>query len=304
MRGVLRTAKQFTNSKLSNVETRNFHRRELAALKRQGKAVGIGRPVMPTPPEATKICFEEFLAPILAHMPAGSKMRNSVSSKDVLILLHDNLEDLSAVFRRYVESDGDENSSTGSDEGDSIPNGAMTVSQFGLFARETGFADGNATGGGSQTVSGQGRRRMSIMGQHSSSKVSARDIRQIFSASQNDSEDEAVLRKVREEDDVSHHHQLMSFSEWLESICVRFYYCQFCRRTFLPHSSFVFSGSASSSLATRRRPRVTMKKTTSLAACTTTTASRRPSTWFAKVGRRRPTYEGRRLEGAAEAVIH
>ncbi|EJK68312.1 hypothetical protein THAOC_10520 [Thalassiosira oceanica] len=60
---------------------------------------------------------------------------------------------------------------------------------------------------------------MSVMGQHSSTQVSARDIRQIFSASQNDAEDEAVLQKVNEVDNISHHHQLMSFSEWLESIC-------------------------------------------------------------------------------------
>ncbi|EJK51462.1 hypothetical protein THAOC_29364, partial [Thalassiosira oceanica] len=182
--------------KISILKKITLPRRELAALRRQGKAVGNGRPVMPTPPEATKLCFEEYLSPILANMPAGSKMRNSISTKEVLILLHNNLEDLSAVFRRYVESDGDENSSTSSVvEEDSVPNGAITVSQFELFAQETGFADGNTAGGSTQMITDQGTRKMSVMGQHSSTQVSARDIRQIFSASQNDAEDEAVLQK-------------------------------------------------------------------------------------------------------------
>ena len=89
--------------KISILKKITLPRRELTALRRQGKAAGNGRPVMPTPPEATKLCFEEYLSPILANMPAGSKMRNAVSSKEVLILLHDNLEDLSAVFRRYLD---------------------------------------------------------------------------------------------------------------------------------------------------------------------------------------------------------
>ena len=141
-----------------------------------------------------------------------------------------------------IQSDGDENSSTSLAEEDGVPNGvpngALTASQFELFARETGFADDGVTAkGGTQTISGQGTRRMSIMGQHSSTHVSSRDVRQIFSASQNDAEDEAVLRKVDEVDNISHHHQLMSFSEWLESICVRIFSSVQLASLFIPHCS-------------------------------------------------------------------
>jgi len=164
--------------------------------------------------------YEEYLLPVLEKMPAGKKMREAVGSDSVLILYYDNLENLVKCFEKYTGESGDELSSSDDDSDDlisnsSIPDGSMSIQDFVRFANEGGFLDDVQV----STIKHTGSRRHSIMGQRSSSTISQKDVRQIFSASQHDNEASVTeQKKVRDDDNVSSDQELMIFSEFLESI--------------------------------------------------------------------------------------
>ena len=91
----------------------------------------------------------------------------------------------------------------------------MSIQDFVRFANESGFHDDVQV----STIKHTGSRRHSIMGQRSSSTISQKDVRQIFSASQHDNEASVTeQKKVRDDDNVSSDQELMIFSEFLESI--------------------------------------------------------------------------------------
>jgi hypothetical protein len=55
-------------------------------------------------------------------MPAGTKTRDAIASKEVLILFHDNLDALKRSFDKFAASESE--------------NGTISMSEFSEFARE------------------------------------------------------------------------------------------------------------------------------------------------------------------------
>jgi len=206
--------------KISILKNITLPKRELSKQRRLGKEVSISRANLPTAPRALMMIYEEYLLPVLEKMPAGKKMREAVGSDSVLILYYDNLENLVKCFEKYTGESGDELSSSDDDSDDlisnsSIPDGSMSIQDFVRFANKGGFLDDVQV----STIKHTGSRRHSIMGQRSSSTISQKDVRQIFSASQHDNEASVTeQKKVRDDDNVSSDQELMIFSEFLESI--------------------------------------------------------------------------------------
>jgi hypothetical protein len=168
-------------------------KKEIARLHRQGQHVSNSKRDVPNAPKALKLVYDNHLAPVIAKMPAGSKMRDAIASKDVLILLYDNLEALKTCFDKFSGSESD----------------LISLSEFSLFADRAGFIGGDpqmSLQTSSSCRNGRATERKSpIMGDKPSGGVTQRDIRQICSASQND------------RNDVSQY-ETMTFSEFLEAI--------------------------------------------------------------------------------------
>ena len=169
--------------------------------------------------------YQDFLSPVLEKMPAGSKMRAAIGSDSVLILMYDNLSKLAKCFEKYADEcnhDDDEQLTNDDDLGGgevvarSIPDGSMSIKDFASFTNDAGFVDEVVS---RRKFSDHGRKH-SIMGNRSTSSITQKDVRQIFSASQHDNieANESEQRKVADDDNLSSHQELMIFSEFLEAI--------------------------------------------------------------------------------------
>ncbi|KAK1734866.1 hypothetical protein QTG54_014326 [Skeletonema marinoi] len=156
-------------------------KKEIARLKRQGQHVSNSNRNVPTAPKALELVlvYDQHLAPVIANMPAGAKMRDAVASKEVLILMYDNLESLKACFEKFAQMKSED--------------GSISLSEFSVFAMSAGFC-------GEKTNKGV--------------TVTPKDIRQIFSASKNDRPEEV---EENNGENVSHY-EVMSFSEFVEAI--------------------------------------------------------------------------------------
>ena len=175
-----------------------------ARLKRQGQHIPNSMRNLPSAPKALQMVYDQHLAPVLAVMPAGSKMREAIASKEVLILFHDNLEELKGCFYIFAESESEDET--------------ISLSEFSAFAMKAGFIGGGRRMGLQKSSSFRNKRaaerRHSITGDKTSVGVTPKDIRQIFAASQNDRPEEEV---EQDSEDVSHYEE-MSFSEFVEAI--------------------------------------------------------------------------------------
>ena len=172
--------------------------------------------------------YQDFLSPVLEKMPAGSKMRAAVGSDSVLILMFDNLSKLAKCFEKYADESNhnddeqltnDDDLGRGGEEvvARSIPEGSMSIKDFASFTNDAGFVDEVVVS--RRKFSDHGRKH-SIMGNRSTSSITQKDVRQIFSASQHDNieANESEQRKVADDDNLSSHQELMIFSEFLEAI--------------------------------------------------------------------------------------
>ena len=178
-------------------------------LKRQGQHVSAELRNVPTAPGALEMVYDRHLEPILAKMPAGSKMRDAIASREVLLLYHDNLEALRACFDSFKDSESKD--------------GLIRLNEFSSFSMRSGFFTiGGGGRGGLLTKSSSFKnqrareRKHSITGDKTSTNVCSRDIRQIFSASQNDAKEDDEHVDGEKED--IHHQEVMTFQEWLEAI--------------------------------------------------------------------------------------
>lgn len=151
-------------------------------------------------------------------MPAGSEMRNAVRSKEVLLILHDNMDRLSQAFQLYVV---DEEGSTSDDTTEHHPSdnnegrsytGAITCNQFGRFAADAGFL------GGKEVIRrfsilNIGRKNSIVAKKDGDAKfgITDKDVRQIFAASQHDLDvtEEDNNKAVNDSFDIDHHQELM-----------------------------------------------------------------------------------------------
>ena len=164
---------------------------------------------VPTAPKALELVYDQHLAPVLANMPAGAKMRDAVASKEVLILFYDNVESLKACFEKFAQMKSED--------------GSISLSEFSVFAMSAGFCGGGKRRSrrGLQKSSSfhNGRaseHKHSITGEKTNKGVTVtpKDIRQIFSASKNDRPEEV---EENNGENVSHY-KVMSFSEFVEAI--------------------------------------------------------------------------------------
>ena len=209
--------------KISIYKNVTLPKKELAKLRRAGAQVSIAKANLPSAPKALEMIYAEFLSPVLDNMPAGSKMREALASDSVMLLFFDRLSPLSKVFEKYAE-EPDEEDLESNDELLSnkpktlanIPEGSISIKEFTTFANDCGFVEGAVS---VRRFSNHGRKH-SIMGSRSTSSITQKDVRQIFSASQHDNVEasEAEQQKVEDDDNVSSHMELMIFSEFLEAI--------------------------------------------------------------------------------------
>ncbi len=215
--------KAMTLIKISIYKQITLPKKELAKLRKKGHQVSIAKANLPSAPKALEMIYEQFLSPVLENMPAGSKMREALASDSVMILFFDHLQKLSKVFEKYAE-EPDEEDSEANDELLSnkskalanTPEGSINIKEFSVFANDAGFVYGARE---TRRFSNHGRKH-SIMGSRSTSSITQKDVRQIFSASQHDNVEasEAEQQKVDDDDNVSSHMELMIFSEFLEAV--------------------------------------------------------------------------------------
>ena len=185
-------------------------KKEIARLKRQGQHVSAELRNVPTAPGALEMVYDRHLENILAKMPAGSKMRDAIASREVLLLFHDNLEALRACFDSFKDSESKD--------------GLIRLNEFSSFSMRSGFFAVGGGGGRRALLSKSSsfknqrarERKHSITGDKTSTNVCSRDIRQIFSASQNDAKEDD--EHVNGGDEDIHHQEVMTFQEWLEAI--------------------------------------------------------------------------------------
>ncbi len=130
---------------------------------------------------------------------ARSKMRDAIASKEVLILFHDNLESLESCYDKFVASKSED--------------GSISLPEFSEFAMRAGFIGGGRRVGLQKSSSFRNGRAAERKHSITGDKTCPKDIRQIFSASQNDRPEE-VEQKTG---DVSHY-EVMTFSEFVETI--------------------------------------------------------------------------------------
>lgn len=200
-------------------------KKELLKLRKKGHEVSLMISKLPNAPDALASVYEEYLSPVLEKMPAGSKMRAALASESVMILFYDNLSQLAKGFGVYAgESDHGEAQklAEGSIGLARVPAGAMDVHQFGRFASDVGFVDVvKAENSTTSSIGGRDHsRKHSIMGNRSSSTITQKDVRQIFSASQHDNVEpnESEQKKGDDEESLKDHQELMVFSEFLEAV--------------------------------------------------------------------------------------
>jgi hypothetical protein len=197
---------------------------------------------MPIVPVALDMIYNDHIVPVINKLPAGSQMRDAIASDNVLLLLHDNLDNLSKAFELFVTGE-DDFVKDGINE-DNCPSGALTCKTFSEFATDAGFL------GGDEVI-----RRFSVLniGRKNSMDgnkdapvkvgVTQKDVRQIFAASQHDLDDnEEEHRPVTMNKNADHHQERMSFPGFLEAIC---------RLGVLKYGSLAGEGDSESSLQKR-----------------------------------------------------
>jgi hypothetical protein len=62
---------------------------------------------MPIVPVALDMIYNDHIVPVINKLPAGSQMRDAIASDNVLLLLHDNLDNLSKAFELFVTGEDD-----------------------------------------------------------------------------------------------------------------------------------------------------------------------------------------------------
>lgn len=190
-------------------------KKAIAKLKRIGQYASNKKAAIPTAPAALNAIYHDHLLPVLTKMPAGSDMRNSIASDEVLLLLYDTMNTLKKAFELYLSNDDDGDSTEDEEERNLKANskeGAITCKQFEQFAGDSGFL------GGDEVI-----RRFSVLNMGRKNSVAAdkaasgvkvgvthKDVRQIFAASQHDVEvTEAERRAVTRNKNADHHQELM-----------------------------------------------------------------------------------------------
>ena len=196
-------------------------KKAIAKLRRTGLYASNKKAVMPTVPAALNAIYTDHLLPVLTRMPAGSKMRNSLASNEVLLLLHDKMDMLSKAFELYSKDDDESSRGDEEERNHNVPSneGAITCKQFEQFASDSGLL------GGDEVI-----RRFSVLNLGRKNSVATdkaaggikvgvtrKDVRQIFAASQHDLEvTDAERRAVSRNKNADHHQELMG--EYLSTI--------------------------------------------------------------------------------------
>ena len=163
-------------------------KKRAALLRKKGHNRSHSKTSTPSHSQALEMLYDEYLQPVIDKLQLGSTMKASLGSDEVLLLLHEHLNDLSATFCNYAEF----SDVTETDVTSLAPHGMVDIKLFTAFATDTGFLG---------------------------SDITVKDIRQIFAASQHDSfsnSDEIEL--VERGGGHDSHQEQMVFAEFLEAI--------------------------------------------------------------------------------------
>jgi len=182
-------------------------KKKVAMLKKKGHEVSIAKASTPSPYEAVKLLYNDFLKPSIDSKPAGAKLKASLGSDEVLLFLHEHIKDLTSVFHRYSSHDKQgvaDNERDGKSNQKIDFSGMMNLKQFGNFVNDAEFLGDVIT----SNEIGKGGKDLTIT-----------DVRQIFSASQHDTiSNPEEMKLVEDGGERDVHLESMVFSEFIEGI--------------------------------------------------------------------------------------
>ena len=181
-------------------------KKKVALLKKKGHQVSIAKASTPSPYEAVKTLYVEFLKPYIDTKPEAAALKASLGSDEVLLLLYENLDELSHAFHLY--SNDRNKHEEEQDQKSEQPNisGMMNIKQFGNFVNDAEFLGDIITS-----------ERKNKGSEHD--HLTVKDVRQIFSASQHDSvSNPEEIKLVEDGGERDVHQEQMVFSEFLEAI--------------------------------------------------------------------------------------
>jgi len=138
--------------------------------------------------EALSMLYDEHLKPVLDRLPASAAIKATLGSEEGLLLLHEHLVILSRTFCKYSETPFDSDALD-----DCILAGVLNVKQFSAFAADFEFL-------------GMSR---------SEKNMTLKDLRQVFSASQQDQASNEAETQLEDDND---HQELMVFPEFVEAV--------------------------------------------------------------------------------------
>ena len=169
-------------------------KREMALIKKKGHQTSISKShnSTPRPSEAVKQLYEKYLKPIIDSLTTCTAIKEALKSEEVLLYFHENLGNLSKLFCKYSDCSFDPNSLDSS-----VNAGMLNIKQFTLFVTDTDFLGTSDH-------------------DNNENDVTLKDVRQIFSASQHDSMNEAEGQHVQQSGD--DHQELMTFPEFIEAV--------------------------------------------------------------------------------------
>ena len=165
--------------------------------KKKGREAAISKTSSPTPSQAMAMMFNVHFKPVIARLTVSTAIKASLGSEECLLLLHNHLVTLRRTFCVYIKSSFDEKTMD-----EHIQEGAMTVKQFSSFA----------------TL---------FLGISMNEDVTMKEVRQIFSAAQSDTENEAETRLT--DVNFDSHQELMVFPEFIEAVA-RLGVLKYCKR--------------------------------------------------------------------------
>eukprot|EP00957_Ditylum_brightwellii_P160513 12219304-Ditylum_brightwellii.AAC.1 len=117
-------------------------KKKVAMLRRKGHEASISKASTPTLFQAIEILYHDSLKPVIDKILTGVSMKATLGSDEVLLLFHENLDNLAAAFCSYAESaEGSKvfDPNIDPDQTDDTPHGMVDIKQFMNFATDADF---------------------------------------------------------------------------------------------------------------------------------------------------------------------
>lgn len=214
-----------------------LEKKKMALEKKKGnQASTISKTKTPSIIKSVEMLYNDCLKHFIESKPAGTTMKAALGSDEVLLTFFEHLQDLSFVFQIYSshEHDSESNNEENMDASEADPelptlSGMMNLKQFSNFVGDAELLGPVIVATHSDhsinsfdalnNIDSPSPSSATDMEPLSSSTLTVKDVRQIFSASQHDTltnpEEVMLVEKGGERDG---HQQQMVFAEFLEGI--------------------------------------------------------------------------------------